>query len=101
MGVATKSYVYHTIGGAKFYKEAQRCEGPHAAQDAPTIGGAQGEPRIYLPPPLRIYRFVVFMMFFDCYYLSLLCTVLDNSTLFKISFDKLNTSLKMSMSLKL
>ena len=53
MGVALKSYVYHTIGGAKFYKDAQQCEGPHAAQDFPTIGGAQGEPTIYLPPPLK------------------------------------------------
>ena len=55
MGVAMKSYVYHIIGGAKFYKEAQHCEGPHAAQDAPTIGGAQGEPTIYLPLPLIWY----------------------------------------------
>ena len=51
MGGAMKSYVLHTIGGAKFYKEAQQCERPHGGQDAPTIGGAQGEPLIYLPPP--------------------------------------------------
>ena len=52
MGGAMKSYVLHTIGGAKFYKEAQQCERPHGGQDAPTIGGAQGEPLIYLPSPL-------------------------------------------------
>ena len=49
-----KSYVLHTIGGAKFYKEAQQCDRPHGGQDAPTIGGAQGEPTIYLPPPFHI-----------------------------------------------